>query len=114
MARCRAMGVAVHDDAGVTERLRQLLLASDYAFDVLRRHPEWLAPAGIERLRSGADASARIESLQLPDDETQTLAHLRRFRHAEALRLVFRDVNGLDDVGETLAATSQRRSVPRS
>jgi len=107
MARCRAMGVAVHDDAGVTERLRQLLLASDYAFDVLRRHPEWLAPAGIERLRSGADASARIDALQLPDDETQTLARLRRFRHAEALRLVFRDVNGLDDVGETLAATSQ-------
>src|SRR6185312_3675819 len=57
-------------------------------------------------LRSSADASARIDALKLPEDETLALAALRRFRHAEALRLVFRDVNRLDDLPETLSATS--------
>ncbi len=29
---CRAAGIRLHDDAGVSERLRRLLLASDFAF----------------------------------------------------------------------------------
>ena len=37
--RCRAAGVRVHDDAGVAERLRKLLLASDFAYEALRRAP---------------------------------------------------------------------------
>ncbi len=105
-ARCRQHGVPLHDDAGVAERIRRTLLASDFAFEVWRSQPTLLAPTGLERLRSGSDASARLEALKLPDDETACLAALRRFRHAEALRLVFRDVNGLDELPETLAATS--------
>ncbi len=106
VARCRAAGVPLHDDAGVAERIRRTLLASDFAFDVWSRQPELLSPQGLERLRSGNDASVRIESLRLDDDETRCMAALRQFRHAEALRLVFRDVNGLDDLPETLSATS--------
>jgi glutamate-ammonia-ligase adenylyltransferase len=106
VARCRAAGVPLHDDAGVAERIRRTLLASDFAFDVWSRQPWLLAPDGLERLRSGADASARIEALRLPEDEGGCLAALRRFRHAEALRLVFRDVNELDELDETMAATS--------
>jgi glutamate-ammonia-ligase adenylyltransferase len=34
------------------------------------------------------------------------MAALRRFRRTEALRLVFRDVNGLDEVTDTLAGTT--------
>jgi len=105
-AAARAAGVAVQDDAGVAERIRSTLLASDFAFEVWRSQPQLLAPAGLERLRSSGDASSRAESLRLPDDETDTLAMLRRFRRAEALRLVFRDVNGLDNVPATLADTS--------
>lgn len=104
--RCRAAGVPLHDDAGVAERIRRTLAASDFAFEVWRRQPQLLSPAGLERLRSGNDAGARIGALALPADEAATLAALRRFRQAEALRLVFRDVNGLDDLSETLAATS--------
>ncbi|MCW8808612.1 MAG: bifunctional [glutamate--ammonia ligase]-adenylyl-L-tyrosine phosphorylase/[glutamate--ammonia-ligase] adenylyltransferase [Rhodanobacter sp.] len=106
MARCRAAGVPLHDDAGVAERIRRTLLASDFAFDVWSRQPQLLAPQGLERLRSGGDASARIDALKLPADEAECMAVLRRFRHAEALRLVFRDVNGLDELTETLSATS--------
>ncbi|WP_369926490.1 bifunctional [glutamate--ammonia ligase]-adenylyl-L-tyrosine phosphorylase/[glutamate--ammonia-ligase] adenylyltransferase [Xanthomonas sp. NCPPB 2632] len=106
MAACRAARVPLHDDAGVAERIRRTLLASDFAFDVLRRQPELLSPAGLERLRGNPDASTRAASLDLPADEEHCMAMLRRFRHAEALRIVFRDVNGLDDVDDTLASTS--------
>ena len=82
------------------------MLASDFAFDVWCRQPQLLAPQGLDRLRSGNDASARIDAVKLPDDEAACMLALRRFRHAEALRLVFRDVNGLDDLPETLSATS--------
>jgi len=105
-ARCRAAGVPLHDDAGVAERIRRTLLASDFAFEVWRSQPQLLSPQGLERLRSGSDASARAEELKLPEDEAACMAMLRRFRHAEALRLVFRDVNGLDDLPDTLSDTS--------
>src|SRR6185312_5057386 len=103
---CRAAGVPLHDDAGVAERIRRTLAASDFAFEAWRAQPALLSPAGLDRLRSNADAAARIDTLKLPEDETLTLAALRRFRHAEALRLVFRDINGLDELPETLSATS--------
>ncbi|WP_243050805.1 bifunctional [glutamate--ammonia ligase]-adenylyl-L-tyrosine phosphorylase/[glutamate--ammonia-ligase] adenylyltransferase [Dyella sp. RRB7] len=106
VARCRLMGVPLHDDAGVAERIRRTLLASDFAFDTWFRQPQLLAPQGLERLRSGSDASARVDALKLSEDEAVCLTELRRFRHAEALRLVFRDVNGLDELPETLSATS--------
>ncbi|MGA7437476.1 MAG: bifunctional [glutamate--ammonia ligase]-adenylyl-L-tyrosine phosphorylase/[glutamate--ammonia-ligase] adenylyltransferase, partial [Luteibacter sp.] len=106
MAACRAARIPLHDDAGVAERVRRTLLASDFAYDILRRQPELLAPAGLEKLRANTDASTRGATLELPVDEDRCMAALRRFRHAEAVRLVFRDVNGLDDIDETLASTS--------
>ena len=105
-ARCRAAGVPLHDDAGVAERIRRTLAASDFAFETWRSQPQLLAPQGLERLRASADAGTRVDALRLPEDEAAALAALRRFRHAEALRLVFRDVNGLDDLAETLSATT--------
>ncbi|SFW73898.1 bifunctional [glutamate--ammonia ligase]-adenylyl-L-tyrosine phosphorylase/[glutamate--ammonia-ligase] adenylyltransferase [Luteibacter sp. UNCMF366Tsu5.1] len=106
MAACRAARIPLHDDAGVEERIRRTLLASDFALEVLRRQPGLLAPAGLERLRANGDASTRAATLELPADEEACMAVLRRFRHAEALRIVFRDVNGLDDIDDTLSSTS--------
>lgn len=106
MAACRAARIPLYDDAGVAERIRRTLLASDFAFDILRRQPDLLAPAGLERLRANADAGTRGATLELPADEDRCMSVLRRFRHAEAVRLVFRDVNGLDDLDETLSSTS--------
>lgn len=107
-ARCRATGVAMPDDAGVSERVRRLLLASDFAYDALRADPALLTAAGLERLRDPAPASSRARDLHADGDR---LAALRHFRRAEALRLVFRDVNGLDEVADTLAATSDLYEV---
>ncbi len=103
-ARCRELGVAMHDDAGVGARLRRLLLASDFAFDALRADPSMLTAAGLERLRDPAPASARGAGLARAG--TDVFVELRRFRRAEAVRLVFRDVNGLDEVTDTLAGTT--------
>src|SRR5690348_8614529 len=102
--RCRAAGVRVHDDAGVAERLRKLLLASDFAYEALRRDPALLGVAGLERLRDPSPASARASALS--NDGEDLSARLRRFRRAEALRLVFRDVNGLDHLSDTLGGTT--------
>src|SRR5690348_5824508 len=101
-ACCRAAGVVMHDDAGVGERVRRLLLASDFAFEALRADPALLTAAGLERLRDPAHASVRAGALARMGGDM--MAALRRFRRAEAVRLVFREVNGLDEVTDTLAA----------
>src|SRR5574337_61337 len=103
-AHCRGAGVVMHDDAGVGERVRRLLLASDFAFEALRADPGLLTASGLERLRDPAPADARVAALRHPVGDA--LASLRRFRRAEAVRLVFRDVNGLDEVADTLAGTT--------
>ncbi|MGH8146347.1 MAG: bifunctional [glutamate--ammonia ligase]-adenylyl-L-tyrosine phosphorylase/[glutamate--ammonia-ligase] adenylyltransferase, partial [Rhodanobacteraceae bacterium] len=104
-SRCRAAGVAMHDDAGVGERVRRMLLASDFAFEALRADPALLTSAGLERLRDPSPASARADALRRQGQDM--LAALRRFRRAEAVRLVFRDVNDLDDVTDTLAGATE-------
>ena len=103
-ALCRGAGIRLHDDAGVAERLRRLLTASDFAFEALRRDPRLLDARGLDRLRDPAPASARASLLGSGGDDFH--ARLRRFRRAEALRLVFRDVNGLDDLADTLSGTT--------
>ncbi|MGH8211756.1 MAG: bifunctional [glutamate--ammonia ligase]-adenylyl-L-tyrosine phosphorylase/[glutamate--ammonia-ligase] adenylyltransferase [Rhodanobacteraceae bacterium] len=103
-ALCRGAGIRLHDDAGVAERLRRLLMASDFAFEALRREPRLLDAYGLERLRDPAPASARASLLGSSGDDFH--ARLRKFRRAEALRLVFRDVNGLDDLADTLSGTT--------
>jgi [glutamine synthetase] adenylyltransferase / [glutamine synthetase]-adenylyl-L-tyrosine phosphorylase len=103
-AHCRSAGVAMHDDAGVGERLRRMLLASDFAFDALRADPGLLTAGGLERLRDPAPASARAASLQGAESDLPT--RLRRFRRAESIRLVFRDVNRSDELADTLSGTT--------
>ncbi|HEX7342414.1 MAG TPA: bifunctional [glutamate--ammonia ligase]-adenylyl-L-tyrosine phosphorylase/[glutamate--ammonia-ligase] adenylyltransferase [Rhodanobacteraceae bacterium] len=105
-AGCREAGAALRDDAGVGERIRRTLLASDHAFEVWKRQPQLLDAEGLERLRTSADAATRAVKLILPDDENGAMTAVRRFRHAESLRLVFRAVNGLNTLADTLVDTS--------
>ncbi len=107
VARCHTAGVAYYDDAGVAERIQRLLLASDHAFAGLCAQPQLLAPEGLEWLLAPADVGPRASSILLVGlDEPAAMHRLRRFRQAEALRLLFRDVNGLDDIDDTLAQTT--------
>ncbi|MCB1568883.1 MAG: bifunctional [glutamate--ammonia ligase]-adenylyl-L-tyrosine phosphorylase/[glutamate--ammonia-ligase] adenylyltransferase [Xanthomonadales bacterium] len=79
------------------ERLLRVLVASDYAADRLCR-----MPALLDEVDAGRN------DLSLPTDAASTWpALLRRYRHAESVRLIHRDVNGIDALEETLVGTSQ-------
>ncbi len=76
--------------------LERLLLASDYALDRLCAEPALLAALDAPR-----------EALALPPgDPASWAARLRRHRHAESVRLIHRDVNGIDTIEDTLAGSS--------
>ncbi|MEO8670652.1 MAG: bifunctional [glutamate--ammonia ligase]-adenylyl-L-tyrosine phosphorylase/[glutamate--ammonia-ligase] adenylyltransferase [Tahibacter sp.] len=107
LARCREAGVPFYDDVGVAEQLQRVLLASDFAFDCFQRDPSLLAPTALILMSDPRPADARAHLLD-PDErnESTQFSQLRRFRKREALRLIWRDVNGLDDVADTLAGST--------
>ncbi len=105
-ACCAEAGVPMRDDPEAALHIDRTLLASDFAFDVWQRQPQLLTGQGLARLGDADDAASRCGHLRLPADEAGAMCCLRRFRDAEALRLVYRDVNGMDRLEDTLAATS--------
>ncbi|MFC5576715.1 bifunctional [glutamate--ammonia ligase]-adenylyl-L-tyrosine phosphorylase/[glutamate--ammonia-ligase] adenylyltransferase [Lysobacter niabensis] len=94
-----ACASALHD-AEAVERVQRVALASDFAIDTLLRQPELLA-----RLLTGAP------ELPLPELTAENRSEwpvlLRRYRMAGSARLVWRDVLGLDQVGDTLAGATE-------
>jgi len=88
-------------DAEVAHRVRQVVLASDFALDTLARQPELLP-------RLLADDSAPLPPPALaPEHRNDWPMRLRRYRAAESTRLVWRDVLGRDDVTATLAGSTR-------
>ena len=76
--------------------LGRLLLLSDYAFEQLRRHPQWV------------EALSQMPTLHLPEEaEAEWPARLRRYRHACSLRLLAREAAGPDDLESTLRESSR-------
>lgn len=106
LARCRAAGVALHDDAGVAEHVQRVLLASDFAFDAFSRDPSLFDAQGLTNMADPRQADARPLVLSASLDEAAAMSALRRYRRAEALRLIWRDVNDLDHIEQTLAGSS--------
>jgi [glutamine synthetase] adenylyltransferase / [glutamine synthetase]-adenylyl-L-tyrosine phosphorylase len=76
--------------------LDRLLAASDYAWEQLCKRPALMA-----RLLQPEPEPA-LESL----DEAAAMAALRRYRHAESVRQIARDVAGLDAVQDTVRASA--------
>jgi glutamate-ammonia-ligase adenylyltransferase len=91
---------AAHPDlpAAADARLRALALASDFAIDVCLRQPS-LLPGLL------ADDGARPAPMPAltADLRAEWPSLLRRHRQAESVRLIWRDVHGLDTLDETLA-----------
>ena len=82
-------------------KLHDLALASDFALATLASQP-----ALIERLQAD-DGAASITPPQLtPDNRAEWPRLLRRYRHAESTRLVWRDVILGDPVGSILAGST--------
>jgi glutamate-ammonia-ligase adenylyltransferase len=106
IARCREAGVPFHDDAGVAEHVQRVLLASDFAFTSIERDPELLAAACLAVMADPRHADARPLTLPGNMDEADAMRAIRGYRRREAVRLIWRDVNGLDTVEETVAGSS--------
>ena len=106
IARCREAGVVLYDDAGVAEHLQRVLLASDFAYESFRREPALLGRQLVELMGDPRPADARRPAWPAELDEAGAMRELRCFRRREALRLIWRDVNGLDTVTQTLAGSS--------
>ena len=88
-------------DHGFMAKLRELALASDFGLATLAAQP-----ALIERLHAD-DGALAIEPPQLtPDNGAKWPRLLRRYRHAESTRLVWRDVIAGDPVGAILAGST--------
>ena len=102
LARVRAVHVALTDDAAADARIRSLMLASDFALEVCLRHPD-LLPRLLD--------DDGVVPWQAPDLTAANRAEwpmlLRRYRQAESVRLIWRDVQGLDTLDDTLAATTR-------
>ena len=104
----RDAGVSFYDDAGVGERIKRVIAASDFAFDALRREPALLGPGLVEFVNDPRHASARAKvPAEARADGAGFASWLRRFRRRESLRLVVRDVLAIDPVEATLAGASE-------
>mgnify|MGYP003419525808 FL=1 len=90
-------------DADVAARVAQVIAASDFALETLRRQPDLLRALA-------SDAGAQPVSLPVLSAEDVTIwpEQLRRYRAAGSTRLVWRDVLGLDSVEATLAGRTER------
>lgn len=105
-AACREAGVPFHDDAGVDDHLQRVLLASDFANESFLADPQLLGADFLQLMTDPRHADARAGVLAEAADAVELRRALRRFRLREALRLIWRDVNGADAVGTTLAGAS--------
>lgn len=99
LQRLRAAGCTL--EPGDAPQLVRLAIASDFAIDTLATQPELLAV-----LLRDAAAALPVPALdpQSPEDWPRLL---RRYRHAESTRLVWRDVIDGADVEEILAGSTR-------
>ncbi len=105
LARLRAQSDAHAkrlDDATVTARIRSVVIASEFALDTLLRQPDVMHSL----LADDGDAAMPLPILSA-DAQAEWPGLLRRYRHAESTRLIWRDVLGFDTLDDTLAGTTR-------
>ena len=100
LARLRAAHPDLLADAIAQARIHALAVASDFAIDVCLRQP-----ALLPRLLDD-DGPLPLPALTV-ENRADWPTLLRRFRLAESVRLIWRDVQSLDTLDETLAATTR-------
>ncbi|MBT8423097.1 MAG: bifunctional [glutamate--ammonia ligase]-adenylyl-L-tyrosine phosphorylase/[glutamate--ammonia-ligase] adenylyltransferase, partial [Gammaproteobacteria bacterium] len=116
-------------DPRVGEQLDRVLMCSDYVADVLARYPDEfssLIDSGrLHRELTGDEYDALLQATASPEEvasesETQFMSRLRRYRHRELVRIVYRDLAGWSDTREmlrdlsALADTCIREAFERS
>lgn len=84
------------------QHIIHLWYASDYALKKHQRHPEWL-PLLLQTISISADIKNRLQvALQPVNNETDLMQVLRQFRHQQLIRIIYRDINRLASLTETL------------
>jgi glutamate-ammonia-ligase adenylyltransferase len=101
IARLRAAHPQLDIDAAAEARLHPLALASEFAVEVCLRQPA-LLPALLADDGAQAFPPPRLTA----ENRGEWPALLRRHRQAESVRLIWRDLHGLDGLDDTLAATT--------
>ncbi|TXH77196.1 MAG: bifunctional [glutamate--ammonia ligase]-adenylyl-L-tyrosine phosphorylase/[glutamate--ammonia-ligase] adenylyltransferase [Lysobacteraceae bacterium] len=104
LARLRAAS-AVHAeilDAAAAMRVADVVIASDFALDVFLRRPELM-----RRLLADDGGQITPPPRLAPDLRAEWPTLLRRFRQDESVRLIWRDIHGLDSLEQTLAETTR-------
>ena len=102
LARLRAALPDLPAGDAVDARLHALAVVSDFAIEVCLRQPALLPTLLAD------DGAAPVPAPALTTEQRgdwPTL--LRRWRQAESVRLIWRDLHGLDTLDETLAATTR-------
>lgn len=90
------------DAPRVAEACAAVAIVSDFALETLLRQPALLTQLAED---DGA-SPLPLPALTL-DAQAEWPTLLRRYRHAECVRLIWRDTHGLDTLDETLAATTR-------
>ncbi|MET0808489.1 MAG: bifunctional [glutamate--ammonia ligase]-adenylyl-L-tyrosine phosphorylase/[glutamate--ammonia-ligase] adenylyltransferase [Pseudoxanthomonas sp.] len=105
LSRLRAaspQAAALLEDIAFAARVAQVIVASDFALETLRRQPVLLAVFAHD------DGATSFNPPALQAGESSGWPEqLRLFRAAESTRLVWRDVLGLDDVDATLIGSTR-------
>ncbi len=102
----RDCGLAL-PDAGARELLARVFAISDFATEVLCGDPALVAHAIGDWRSDNAPPLERWRAAEWPaTDDAQAMQVLRRFRRAESVRLIVRDVLGIDAVPATLAGAT--------
>jgi len=112
-------------DAAVAARMDRAIMCSDYFADAIARYPdhfdELLRSGRMHRsLEYGEYETLFLETASDFESESQFMSRLRRFRHREMVRIVFRDLSAWSDTREmlrelsALADTCIRAALQRS
>jgi len=83
------------------DQLRHLAVISDFAIDTLCRQPELL------KHLMQADPPPLLPPVLEPTQSDRWPTQLRRYRAAESVRLIWRDMQGLDSIDATLAGSTE-------
>ncbi len=101
-AACHESGIAAPTPA-LRARLEPVVAVSDFVVDTLVRWPQ--AIATLDALIDDPSLpNTRFDAPWPAVDDAHAMAALRRFRRLEGVRIVARDVLGVDDVPATLRA----------
>ena len=94
-------------DTGLADRLTRVFAASPFAAGIVQRHPELLAELlegdRVGRPSGPGELPAAVAATATPAlAEPEFMARLRRLRHRELLRILWREVEARSTVPETL------------